>query len=67
MTAIPASLKVEREVLSKTAESRFPPEEELTFRNTLLREASYAMLTDKDRAVGHKLAGEWLEAQGETG
>jgi eukaryotic-like serine/threonine-protein kinase len=57
---------VEREVLSKTAESRFPPEEELTFRNTLLREASYAMLTDKDRAVGHKLAGEWLEAQGET-
>jgi tetratricopeptide (TPR) repeat protein len=57
---------VEREFLSKATESRFPPEEELTFRNTLLLEASHAMLTDKDRSVGHKLAGEWLEAHRET-
>jgi eukaryotic-like serine/threonine-protein kinase len=60
------STLVEREVLAKMSQSRFAPEEELFFRNALLREASYAMLTDKDRAVGHKLAGQWLEAHGET-
>jgi len=38
---------VEREFLAKVTQSRFAPEEELTFRHTLLREASYAMLTDK--------------------
>ncbi len=60
------SVLVEREFLSKTARSRFAPDEELMFRNALLREAAYAMLTDKDRAVGHRLAGDWLLAHGET-
>jgi eukaryotic-like serine/threonine-protein kinase len=35
------------------------------FRHALLREAAYAMLTDDDRRLGHRLAGQWLEANGE--
>ncbi|WP_437820067.1 serine/threonine-protein kinase [Sorangium sp. So ce1078] len=31
------------------------------FRHTLVREAAYAMLTEPDRALGHRLAGAWLE------
>ncbi len=37
---------------------------ELTFAHALVREAAYAMLTDDDRALGHRLAGEWLEQKG---
>lgn len=32
-----------------------------TFRHDLVRAAAYAMLTDEDRRVGHRLAAEWLE------
>jgi tetratricopeptide (TPR) repeat protein len=35
------------------------------FRHALVREAAYGMLTDGDRMLGHRLAGEWLEAAGE--
>jgi hypothetical protein len=56
----------EREVLVKPPESRFPGEHEYAFRHSLLREGAYAMLTDEDRALGHALAGEWLEAHGES-
>jgi tetratricopeptide (TPR) repeat protein len=35
------------------------------FRHALLRDTAYALLTDEDRRLGHVLAGEWLEAQGE--
>ncbi|WP_437785761.1 serine/threonine-protein kinase [Sorangium sp. So ce1097] len=31
------------------------------FRHALVREAAYAMLTERDRALGHRLAGVWLE------
>ncbi|WP_437960670.1 protein kinase [Sorangium sp. So ce119] len=31
------------------------------FRHTLVREAAYAMLTERDRALGHRLAAAWLE------
>ncbi|AUX22663.1 protein kinase [Sorangium cellulosum] len=31
------------------------------FRHALVREAAYAMLTEHDRALGHRLAGAWLE------
>lgn len=55
----------EREVLVRSDSSRFPGEEQLSFRHALLRDAAYAMLTDRDRAVGHQLAGEWLEQAGE--
>jgi len=56
---------VEHEILVQRSESRFPGEEELAFRHALLREGAYAMLTEADRALGHRLAGQWLEAHGE--
>jgi len=37
---------------------------EYSFRHTLLRDAAYAMLTDEDLRLGHRLAGEWLEDTG---
>jgi hypothetical protein len=56
---------VEREVFSATRGSRFPGEREFAFRHGLLREASYAMLTEADRTKGHALAAEWLLAANE--
>ncbi|NUQ75538.1 MAG: protein kinase [Polyangiaceae bacterium] len=56
---------VELEVLIKRQDSRFHGETELAFRHMLLREGAYAMLTDEDRVLGHKLAGEWLLEKGE--
>src|SRR5262249_45287238 len=35
------------------------------FRHALMREAAYALLTDADRALGHRLAAEWLSSRGE--
>ncbi|MBL8954580.1 MAG: AAA family ATPase [Myxococcaceae bacterium] len=35
-----------------------------TFRHSLVREASYAMLVPEDLALAHRLALDWLEAQG---
>src|SRR5204862_7372879 len=37
---------------------------EFTFAHALVREAAYAMLTDDDRTLGHRLAGAWLEQAG---
>jgi tetratricopeptide (TPR) repeat protein len=54
-----------RELIVKRKQSRFPEEEEYAFRHALLREGAYAMLTDEDRVLGHRLAGEWLEQHGE--
>ncbi len=54
-----------RELIVKRKQSRFPNEEEYTFRHALLREGAYTMLTDEDRVLGHRLAGEWLEQHGE--
>ena len=56
---------IERELIIKRGEGRFPGEEEFAFRHALLREGAYAMLTDEDGALGHRLAGEWLEQRGE--
>jgi tetratricopeptide (TPR) repeat protein len=56
----------ERELVVRRRDSRFAGEEELAFRHALLREGAYAMLTDEDRALGHGLAAEWLEARGEA-
>jgi len=36
------------------------------FRHAIVREAAYAMLTEDDRALGHRLAGEYLERTGHT-
>ena len=54
------------EVVTRRRESRFPEEEELAFRHALLREGAYAMLTEQDRVLGHKLAGAWLSGHGEA-
>jgi tetratricopeptide (TPR) repeat protein len=56
---------VEREILIRREESRFPGEDEFAFRHALLREGAYSTLTDDDRALGHRLAGAWLEERGE--
>ena len=55
----------EREVIVRSGESRFPGEDEYVFRHALFRDAAYAMLTENDRALGHRLAGRWLERLGE--
>jgi tetratricopeptide (TPR) repeat protein len=54
-----------REVVSRRGSSRFAGDAELTFRHALVREAAYGMLTEADRELGHRLAGEWLEEAGE--
>ncbi len=56
---------VDREVIARRSEGKFPGETEYAMRHALVREAAYAMLTDGDRALGHRLAGEWLERQGD--
>lgn len=56
---------VERELIVRRRESRFAREEEYSFRHALVREGSYAMLTDRDRIRGHALAAEWLISVGE--
>jgi len=57
---------VERELIAVAPNSRFPGEQELTFRHALIREAAYAMLTDADKKLGHSLAAKWLERAGEN-
>ncbi len=49
---------VDAEVLVRRGEA-------YAFRHTLLREASYALLTEADRVLGHRLAGRWLLETGE--
>jgi tetratricopeptide (TPR) repeat protein len=55
----------ERELIAGRPETRFPDMPEYTFRHALLREGAYGMLTEGDRALGHRLAGTWLEQVGE--
>jgi serine/threonine protein kinase/tetratricopeptide (TPR) repeat protein len=56
---------VDREFLVRRGACRFGSEIEYAFRHELLRAAAYGMLTRADRELGHRLAGEWLETQGE--
>jgi tetratricopeptide (TPR) repeat protein len=56
---------IDKEILARHTESRFAGGVEYHFRHVLVREAAYAMLTDEDRVLGHRLAGEWLERMGE--
>src|SRR5262249_19336604 len=55
-----------REVVGARGAPRFSGESEHVFRHGVVREAAYAMLTEADRALGHRLAGEWLERMGES-
>ena len=56
----------DRELIHRRPLAKFPGQEEYVFRQTLVREAAYAMLTDTDRRLGHRLAAEWLERAGES-
>lgn len=56
----------ERELIQRRPDTRFPHQQEFAFRHALVREAAYSMLTDTDRALGHRLAGAWLEGAGES-
>ncbi|WP_437283664.1 AAA family ATPase [Sorangium sp. So ce375] len=53
-----------RELLVRRPEARIAGEVEYQFRHALVREAAYGMLTERDRRVGHGLAGDWLERTG---
>jgi tetratricopeptide (TPR) repeat protein len=54
-----------QEIVQRRDVSRFPAEHEYQFRHALVRDAAYQMLTAEDRALGHKLAGDWLGDAGE--
>ncbi len=54
------------ELVVRRHRGRLAEQAELVFRHALVREAAYAMLVDADRTLGHKLAAEWLEQNGET-
>jgi predicted ATPase len=56
----------ERELVTRRDQTKFRGEQEYMFRHAFVAEAAYSMLTDKDRAVGHKLAAQWLEHIGES-
>ncbi len=53
---------VRREVVRRLPGAR----DTYAFRHSLVRDAAYAMLTDEDRALGHRLAAEWLATTGEA-
>ena len=55
----------ERELLDRRPVAHVPGQEEYAFRQALVREAAYAMLSEPDRRLGHRLAGEWLERVGD--
>ena len=59
------SILLDLELIARRGYGKFPGQEEYSFRHALVREAAYASLTDADRVLGHRLAGEWLEAAGE--
>ena len=58
---------VERELVTPVRESRLFDQVEYRFRHSLVREAAYAMLTDRDRMRGHLQAGEWLDVRFHVG
>jgi len=53
-----------RELVARAATPEGGGHAEFMFAHALVREAAYAMLTDDDRALGHRLAGAWLEQAG---
>lgn len=57
---------VEREWIVERRETRRKGEREYAFMHDLMREAAYAMLTGDNRKLGHALAAQWLEQNGET-
>ncbi len=58
-------LLAERELVVRRGDARFPGQLEYAFRHATVRDAAYSTFTDKDRELGHRLAGDWLERAGE--
>src|SRR6185312_14943907 len=52
------------ELIARAAPPLRQNDVEYVFAHALVREAAYAMLTDEDRQLGHRLAGVWLEQAG---
>lgn len=50
-----------REVIVRGGRGSVPGDLEYGFRHALIREVAYSTLTEEDRVVGHRMAGEWLE------
>jgi tetratricopeptide (TPR) repeat protein len=55
---------VRRELVVPRDPGRY--KDEYVFRHSIVREAAYRMLPPAERALGHQLAGAWLERAGET-
>jgi serine/threonine protein kinase/tetratricopeptide (TPR) repeat protein len=55
-----------QELIVARSTSRLPGQQEFKFRHALVQDAVYQMLTADDRALGHRLAGEWLSSAGES-
>ncbi|WP_437291772.1 protein kinase domain-containing protein [Sorangium sp. So ce406] len=62
----PLEVLEKRELIVRGRGESLAGEAEYTFRHALIREAAYGMLTERDRELGHWLAGEWLERAGEA-
>lgn len=63
---LPSALQelVEAEIISPQRDSRLTGDADFTFRHDLVRDAAYALLTDRDRVAGHFLAAQFLERSG---
>lgn len=57
---------IDREFFERRAGAKQMGHDELAFRQALIQQTAYAMLTPRDRLVGHKLAASWLELEGES-
>jgi tetratricopeptide (TPR) repeat protein len=57
---------VDREIVVEREEVGPGTERPYAFRHSLLRDAAYAMLTDEDRMLGHRLAAEWLDGRADA-
>ncbi|WP_437617907.1 serine/threonine-protein kinase [Sorangium sp. So ce1151] len=57
----------QREVIARRGEGSLPGEVEYSFQHAIVREAAYGMLTEGDRRLGHRLAGDWLSRAGAAG
>jgi predicted Ser/Thr protein kinase len=53
------------EIVVRCRHAAFPGEVDYEFRQTMIRDAAYALLTDDDQKLGHGLAAAWLLSQGE--
>jgi tetratricopeptide (TPR) repeat protein len=53
-----------RELVGPSSIAPGSADPQYAFRHAIVREAAYATLTEEDRVLGHRLAGEWLERTG---